>query len=245
MPPASAQRARPRGVARTISSRPDVSSDAQPPTNDAAARPARMIPNSTNSSWRNPPGAGVVDVRKDGRQQLDELRRVLQLLHEAAGRAAQDQAEESDADAPGERLAPRLVLIARPSRPTEPQQRARHGWRGQRRRDADVPASEGLDPHHQQRDDHERHEGHRRPVVLAGERDVVVGPAPPGQVRERSQLGDRRPVAVHDEPGECHGTGDPGRRPASHERRRARTPAPRRPTRSAPTRRRSRRRRGR
>jgi hypothetical protein len=54
-PPLMAQRARLRGVARIISSRPEFSSEAQPDTSEAAARPARMTPNSTNRSWRKPP----------------------------------------------------------------------------------------------------------------------------------------------------------------------------------------------
>ncbi len=55
LPPAIAHRARLSGVASTISSRPDVSSDAQPDTMDAANRPARITPKSTNSSCRKPP----------------------------------------------------------------------------------------------------------------------------------------------------------------------------------------------
>ena len=42
MPPAITQRARPSGVARTISSRPSVSSDAHFATSVAPANPAAM-----------------------------------------------------------------------------------------------------------------------------------------------------------------------------------------------------------
>ena len=54
-PPDVTQRTRESGVASRNSSRPEVSSDAQIATSVAAARPARIIPNSTNSSWRKPP----------------------------------------------------------------------------------------------------------------------------------------------------------------------------------------------
>ena len=45
-----AQRSRPTGVVSSISSRPDVSSEAQPPTIVAAAKPTTMNPNWMNRS---------------------------------------------------------------------------------------------------------------------------------------------------------------------------------------------------
>jgi hypothetical protein len=54
-PPATAQRARDIGVVRSISSRPPVSSEAQPFTSVEAAKPARMNPNVMNASCRNAP----------------------------------------------------------------------------------------------------------------------------------------------------------------------------------------------
>ena len=54
-PPLSAQRRRDSGVDSTISSRPDVSSDAQPATSVTAARPPSTMPNSMKSSCRKPP----------------------------------------------------------------------------------------------------------------------------------------------------------------------------------------------
>ena len=56
MPPDPSQRRRDRGVASTISVRPDDSSEAQVPTSVAAASPDRIRPNSMNTSCRNAPG---------------------------------------------------------------------------------------------------------------------------------------------------------------------------------------------
>ena len=100
------------------------------------------------------------------------------------------------------------MLIDAPHRAAEPEKRTRHRWRGQRGRHPDVTPREGLDPDREQRDGHDRHENDRWPVVLAGQRDVVRGPAPPRQVGEGRQLGHRGLVAVEDEPGERDRAGD-------------------------------------
>ena len=49
-----AQANRPIGAARTTSRRRSLSSEAQPPTKNAAARPITMIPSSKKASCRNP-----------------------------------------------------------------------------------------------------------------------------------------------------------------------------------------------
>ena len=54
IPPATTQLARASGVARTISSRPSVSSEAHLETNVAAANPTAMR-NSSTYSWSQPP----------------------------------------------------------------------------------------------------------------------------------------------------------------------------------------------
>ena len=142
------------------------------------------------------------------------------------------------ASAAGARRADRASQRAR-----EAEQRARHRGVGRavvtpmsRRAKASMPIGE-------QRDRDQREQGDRRPVVLAGQGDVVEGPAPPGQVGERRQRRDRRLVAVEDEAGEHDRPGDPGgaprptngpegegqaaRRPATEARARSRSRRPR------------------
>ena len=57
-----------------------------------------------------------------------------------------------------------------------------------------------------------------RPVELAGQRQVVRGPAAPGQVGERRQLRARAPIAVEDEAGDGDEAGDARRRATADER---------------------------
>ena len=75
-PPDVTQRTRESGDASRNSRRPDVSSDAQPATSVAAASPARISPNSTNSSCRNPPTDRDVEAREDVAEQLQEVGRL-------------------------------------------------------------------------------------------------------------------------------------------------------------------------
>ena len=81
--------------------------------------------------------------------------------------------------------------MVRPDRPAQAGQRVRQlgvgmglVWPMSRRLNASIPD-------HGQRDRDHGHDPDRGPVELAGERDVVGRPAEPGQVRERSQRGDR------------------------------------------------------
>ena len=54
-----------------------------------------------------------------------------------------------------------------------------------RRANASIPIAE--------QGDHDDRDEATRPVGLAGQREVVSRPAPPGEVGERRQLRDRRP----------------------------------------------------
>ena len=126
LPDAERPRRRPSARARAAvasrnSSRPDVSSDAQPPTSVAAARPARISPNSTKRSSRKPPTEAMSMPGKTLPRRSLEVRR----LGRAARRTSRPepaitQPEQAEADAPGQRR--RQVLAGRPpDRPAQAQ----------------------------------------------------------------------------------------------------------------------------
>ena len=214
MPPAITHRARAVGVARTISRRPSVSSDAHFETNVAPANPAAMK-NSCTYSWRKPPA----DARsKSGK--------IVPKMLQQVGAAARS-------GPPSARRATRACAPMRP-RPI-PHARARGSWSPKARligprtprtaagrpgseRPAVTPRSRRVNsstPMARNDDRHDPHERQARPVVLADERDVVGRPAERAQGRDRADdvqaVGD--PQDDHDE------TGDARRAGAAEERR--------------------------
>ena len=213
--PAHARRA---ACASRNSSRPDVSSDAHTATSVAAARPARMNPNSTNSSWRNPP---TEPMSKPGKTWLSSRTKSGELPSSSMNDLPDPAIARPNRpmpEAPGERR--RQVLADRaPDRAAQPDEGARQARRRDRAGRADVAPRERLDADDEQDDRDERDRDERRPVELARERDVVRRPAEPAQVRQRRESRDRRLVAVDDEAAEHDRAGDPGRRAAADERR--------------------------
>ena len=223
-PPRTAQRARDIGVDRSISSRPSVSSEAQPPTSVAAAKPARISPNVMNASWRKRPGA---DSRSTlGNDRLEDRERVgrelLQRRAERRGRRAEHEAHQRRRRCPTRTraaAAPRRTGANGPPRPSAKPGRRGHGIRLRR---AEVAPRERDDPDREQRRRRAARPGRATPSRAADQRLVVDGPAAPGQVRERREGRCRVAVAV----GEV----------ADARARRRRSPPRRRGRRSAPAR---------
>ena len=197
-PPRSAQRARDIGVDRSISSRPSVSSEAQPSTRVAVAKPARMSPNVMNASWRNAPAPDSRSICGNAAWKIASVsgeRPCSVSLNDGA--AAPNTKPIRPMPIPhqnGERQP--LAERAR-ERPAEAQRERRQSAATgsactaprSRRANATTPTANSDDGEHDGRDE-------RRPVEAADERLVVDGPAPPGQVRERREGRRRVLVAV-------------------------------------------------
>ncbi len=159
------------------------------------------------TSWRKPPTAaismpGKIDPRSSANSgdspSCDDER--------LAGSGDQ-QSEQAQPEAPRQRGRQERSerAVRRATQADERPWEARR-WHGGRR--ADVATDERLDADDQERDREERDDRDRRPVELAGQRDMGRGPAPPGQVRERREGRDRVAVAIEDEPGEHDRPGD-------------------------------------
>ena len=118
----------------------------------------------------------------------------------------------------------RFSLAVRPDRPVDASECARQAGPGDRARRPEVAAHEGLDADGAQDDHDDRDEDQRRPVELAREREVVGGPAEPGEVGEWGEARDGALVAIQEEPAEGDRAGDAGRRSAAEERAPTRTP---------------------
>src|SRR4051794_34690917 len=159
-PPSIAQRNRETGTESSISSRPSFSSEAQPPTSVAAAKPARMNPKVTKASWRKAPAP-------DSRSTLGKtLRKIDSVCGDSFASASVNEIAAAPKMNPitptpiphharGEPLTERA--LERPAEAEEARGKARP-------RDAggapEVPGREQPRPHGEQhtRDDRARHE---------------------------------------------------------------------------------------
>ena len=128
------------------------------PTSVAAARPARIRPNSTNRSWRKPPTVPMSIAREDRSRGAARIGRLAELLDERLGRSRRSPARRGRGRGPTP--APSAGSGRRSGRPARG---GRRGPRQARRRDgarrADVAAGERLDADDEQ-DDRE----HARPA---------------------------------------------------------------------------------
>ncbi len=167
MPSSTTQRNRARREARSISVRPDVSVEAHRPTRVAAARPARINPNSTKTSSRNPPtDARSTPGKTECSRSMSWGDRVSWVDPRAAG-PGEHEPEQPEADPPGERE----VDVLAGSAPDRPAHAGEGVWQGRGRdgaRRAQVAPGEGLDADGREDDDDQR-------------RRVRAGPSRPGR----------------------------------------------------------------
>ena len=212
------QRLRDSGVASRNSSRPEVSSEAQTATSVAAARPARIIPNSTKRSCRKPP---TDRMSNPGNTWLSSFTKSVALPSWSMNDLPEPAIASPNRPIPMPQAIDegRFWPIPRPVGPWSPT--SARGRLGvgiglvapiSRRANASTPTTKRIN-------ETTATGSERRPVELARERDVVRRPAEPGQVRQWRDRRDRGLVAVEDEPAEHDGPGDTGGRSAPHERR--------------------------
>ena len=198
------------GVGSSISSTPDRSSDAQPPTRPAAARPAITSPNSMNE-LQEAAHRPDVNTGEDGAQHPLELWRIADLLDEGGTRAGDQQAEDGQAH-PHHRPVATRSLVARAtsgrSAPAARREGAVREWRSWR------PGPDVRRLPHRSRASRSRRPrpGPARPSRTGWPAGCGRRSAEPRQVGERCHFRDGRPDSR-----------PAGTRPASL-RRRARPP---------------------
>ena len=197
------------GVARSISSRPEVSSRRPAPTSVAAARPARISPNSTNRSWRNPPTLRMSDAREDRAGASARSPASLRSARRTTGRTPAMTRPKMPSPSPHARAVGRPLPNGAAGRPAEPDEGPRQARRRDRARRADVAPDERLDA-----DDEEDDDRDARPASATASRTRPASgmwfDVQPNQVRLASgaSAGIARLVAVEDEAAEHHRAGD-------------------------------------
>ena len=186
------------------------------------------------------------DQRRGGKAGEDQAELEEQQLQEAADRADVDAGEDRAQEPSKSGELPscsRTTCRTRRCSPNSPRPRpqasdvgrfwptarpggraAREGARqsGRRERDgrADVAADEAWTPTTSSTSATTATGSQRRPVVDWPASGMwFVGPAEPGEIRQRGESRDRVPVAIDDEAGEHERAGDAGRRATSDERR--------------------------
>ena len=159
-----------------------------------------------------------VDAREDVAEESLEVRRRRRAARRTSVRSPRSAGRTGRARCPtpapsaGSRRAVRPVGPRRPARA-----RGRPG-QGIALVAPEVAAHERLDADRAQDDHDDRDEDQRRPVELAGQRQVVGGPAEPGEVGEWREARDGGLVAVEEEPAERDRAGDAGRGATAEER---------------------------
>ena len=219
--PENTQRARASGVARTISRRPPVSSDAHFDTNVAAAKPGGDV-EQLDVELEEATGRGRIEPREGSPEDLQEVLVPGDLGGHRAHDRGQHGAHEAEADAPRQR--PRELVAERAAgRAADPEHTRRELRQPDAGGDPEVTAREQGDTGREQHGCDDPDQGQGGPVVLADERDVVGRPV------ERAEQVQGIEIEAVDGPGQRQGdTGDPGRSGAAEERAPARTPGRRR-----------------